>query len=393
MSAKKIATRLAHLGNHPHEHQGVINPPVYHASTIAHKNLDDLKTRRKSGARAVTYGRDGTPTTFAFEDTVTDLEGGFGSITVSSGLAAIHLSLMSLLKPGDHILIADTVYAPVRNLCNNVLTPLNIICEFYDPTIGASIESLLRKNTRVVYMESPGSHTFEIIDVPAITNAVSDRDIVTVFDNTWATPLFFKPLSHGVDIVIHAVTKYLGGHSDLMMGVVVCNEQTFSQVRRYCSLIGQSVAPDDIYLAQRGIRTLKARLDVHQENALRLTDFLMEQPETIRVIHPALEDHPGHTIFKRDFSGSSGLFGVVIQPVDDIALAAMLDSLELFFMGFSWGGYESLIIPYDINQHRSVTPLKDNGVLLRIHAGLEDSGDLIDDLTSGFKRLRAARLT
>lgn len=389
---RKRATRLAHAGNRPFETHGVINPPVYHASTIAHGSLDDLRTRHASGdPRAVVYGRHGTPTSFAVEETVAELEGGAGAIAVSSGLAAISMAMMSQLRPGDHVLVTDSVYAPVRKLCEDVLTPLDIECEYYDPLVGAGIADLLRERTRMLYMESPGSHTFEIMDVPAIMKAIAGHDIVTLFDNTWATPLYFRPFDFGIDISIQAATKYLGGHSDLMMGIAVCNDATLGSVQRYRDLIGHCAAPDDLYLLQRGIRTLDVRLQRHQHNAMVLARWLEGRPEVIRVIHPALPSHPQHDLWKRDFSGASGLFSLMIEAAPETALAALLDHLELFLMGYSWGGYESLIIPYDINRHRSVRPLTDRGILLRIHAGLEDADDLIDDLERGFARFNEAK--
>ncbi len=387
----KDATRLVHLGNHPFDHQGIINPPVYHASTIAFPTLAALRSRvTEDGERKVAYGRKGTPTTFAVEDTVAALHGAAGAIAVSSGLAAVSLSMMSHLGPGDHVLVADSVYAPVRALCAQVLAPLGIQCQFYDPCIGAGIATLLTENTRMVYMESPGSHTFEIMDVPAVMGALKGRELVTVFDNSWATPLYFRPLDHGIDIVIEAATKYHGGHSDVMMGVVSCNERSYRQVRRYRDLVGHCAAPDDLYLVQRGLRTLDIRLARHQENALALARWLQQRDEVARVIHPALPEHPQHALFRRDFRGASGLFSFILRPCEESALAAMLDHLSLFLMGFSWGGYDSLLIPYDINRHRSVVPLTDEGTLMRVHAGLEHVDDLIEDLDRAFARLEAA---
>ena len=389
---KKISTRLAHLGNRPFEHRGVINPPVYHASTIAYRNLEDLRTRRLSADPWMpSYGRTGTPTTFAFEETVADLEGAAGAIAVESGLAAISMTMMSVLAPGDHLLVSDSVYAPVRRLCDEVLARLGIECEYYDPRIGSGIEAMLRDSTRMVYIESPGSHTFEIADVPAMMRVLAGRDIVTAFDNTWATPLHFRPLDHGIDVAIHAATKYLGGHSDLMMGVAVCNERLLPVVRRYRDLLGHAAAPDDVYLAQRGIRTLEVRLERHRGSALELARWLEDRPEVARVIHPALPSHPQHELFARDFTGSCGLFSFVLAPCDDDALAAFVDDLELFRLGASWGGYESLLLPYDVNAHRSVVPIDDEGPLVRVHVGLEDAGDLAADLERGFARFNDAR--
>lgn len=388
---KKDATRLAHLGNRPFENHGIINPPVYHASTVAFETVEALSNRApRTNERKVAYGRLGTPTTFAVEDSVAELEGADGAMAVSSGLAAISLAMMSQLAPGDHVLVVDTVYAPVRRLCDRVLAGLGIECEYYDPAIGEGIATRLRDNTRMVYAESPGSHTFEVMDLPAVIRGLAGRDIVTVFDNTWATPLYFRPLDHGVDIVVEAATKYLGGHSDVMMGVVACNQRTHESVRRYRDLVGHCAAPDDAYLVQRGLRTLDVRLERHQQSALLLARWLEQRDDVLRVIHPGLSSHPQHDIFKRDYAGSSGLFSFVIRRVPDDALAAMLNAMSLFLMGFSWGGYDSLLIPYDINAFRSVVPLEDDGILLRLHAGLEAPEDLVEDLERGFGRLNAA---
>ena len=388
---KKPATRLAHLGNRPFENHGVINPPVYHASTIAFETLDALKTRHKSkDPRAVSYGRHGTPTTHAVEETVAELEGGAGAMAVSSGLAAVSLAMMSQLRPGDHVLVSDSVYSPVRKLCDEVLAALDIRCDYFQPTIGEGIGELLTPQTRLVYLESPGSHTFEITDVPGVMRALEGRDdIVTVFDNTWATPLFFRPFDHGVDIVVHAATKYLGGHSDLMMGIAVCNERTHASVKRYRDLVGHCAAPDDAYLVQRGIRTLDVRLERHRRNGLILAKWLEARPEVVRVIHPELPSHPQHATWKRDFSGSNGLFSFILDADDEGALATFLEALELFAMGASWGGYESLALPFEVSRYRSVAPLPEAGFLVRLHAGLEDPEDLIQDLEAGFERMNA----
>ncbi len=384
----KLPTRLTHLGNNPSEHKGIINPPVYHASTITYDTVEDLKTRYAADEPgSVIYGRFGTPTTFALEQTVAELEQGEGAIAVSSGLAAISTAVLACLRPGDHVLVADTVYAPMRELCEGLLTNLNIEYDYYDPLIGARITELIKPNTRMLYMESPGSHTFEIMDVPAIMQAIQGHELITVFDNTYGSSVLFKPLQHGIDISLQAITKYIGGHADLMMGIVVCNSKTMPLVKTYRDLIGQCAAPDDVYLALRGIRTLEVRLRQHQRNAIHLAKWLESRDEVERVIHPALPSHPQHELWQRDFDGSNGLFSIILKPVSDRALRYMLEPMELFAMGFSWGGYESLIVPYSINTHRSASPLKYEGTLLRIHAGLEHIDDLIQDLKHGFERL------
>ena len=389
--SKKPDTLLTHAGRSPENNFGVVNPPVYHASTIVHATVADLEKAQQNRYSQVTYGRIGTPTTFAFEEAVAAVEGGHRAVAFCSGAAACYAALLAFLKSGDHVLIPDSVYGPVRNFANNFLQRFGVAVTFYDPLVGAGISGLIRDDTRAVYLESPGSLTFEVQDVPAIVAAAKARGIPTLFDNTWAAPLFFKPLALGVDAEIIAATKYIVGHSDAMMGVVVCTEKSFMRVREMATLLGNHAAPDDCYLALRGLRTAGVRMRQHEAQALALARWLMQRPEVERVLHPALPSCPGHEFWRRDFTGSSGLFSIVLRR-DFLkpAVDAMLDGMELFGMGASWGGFESLIMPQHPARLRSAKPW-DSGPVLRLHAGLEDRDDLIADLERGLARLNAAR--
>jgi cystathionine beta-lyase len=382
-------TRLAHAGNRPRDNHGVVNPPVYHASTVLFPTLAALHAAEADRFSGTTYGRYGTPTVFALEEAVAALEGAERALALPTGLAAVTMSLMAFLKPGDHLLMVDTVYEPVRGFCDRFLAKLGIATTYYPPGIGGEIRGLLRPQTRVVYLETPGSLTFEFQDVPAIVAAAHAAGAKVLLDNTWGTPLFYKPLAQGVDVSIQAATKYISGHSDVMLGMVATRAELWRQIKITAHGLGHAAAPDDCYLALRGLRTLAVRLARHQETALALARWLQRRPEVERVLHPALPEHPGHAVWRRDFAGSSGLFSVLLKPVPEAALAAMLDGLSLFGMGFSWGGYESLMIPCNLARARSAEPWTAPGPLLRIHAGLEHPADLIADLEAGFARLRA----
>ena len=386
----KKDTLIIHRGRHPKDHQGIVNPPVYHASTIIYPTLAEYEAKPKKPFQGVQYGRTGTPTTFALEEAVTALYGGHKTIALSSGLAAISVTLTALLKAGDHVLIADNIYAPTRKRVADVLLArAGIETTYFDPVAG--IKDFLRPKTKVVLFESPGSVTFEMLDVPKIAAEAKKAGVTVVMDNTWATPLFFQPFDHGVDIVIEAVTKYIGGHADVMLGTVtVTTEDQFQSVKFTANALGNCPGPDDCYLGLRGLRTLSVRLERHQRNALRLAEWLRARPEVDRVLYPALPDDPGHEIWKRDFTGASGLFGVVLKEVPKAAVAAMLDGMELFAMGDSWGGYESLMIPTDPAKVRTATEWRGPGPSLRLHAGLEDPDDLIEDLEKGLARLTKA---
>jgi cystathionine beta-lyase len=389
----KDDTKIVTAGRHPHDNYGVVNPPVYHASTILAPTLKEREERQKlrqQGIRTVAYGRSGTPTTFALEDAVNELEGGDYCKIFSSGAGAVAAVLISYVQAGDHILVADNVYGPTRRFCDEMLARFGVETTYYDPAIGAGIDELMNERTRLVYAESPGSLTFEVMDFPAIAETARRRGAIVAIDNTWASPLYFKPFDHGADISIQAGTKYIVGHSDVMIGTVATTEKAYTQLRNNHGLLGQGSGPDDCYLAQRGFRTLSVRLARHWENGLRLAEWLAAQPEVETVMHPALPDDPGHALWRRDFTGASGLFGLTLKPVERPALEAMVDNLELFGIGSSWGGYESLIILTDPNAIRTTAQWRYPGPTLRIHAGLEDGDDLVADLKAGFERMRKA---
>jgi cystathionine beta-lyase len=375
-------------GRDPEHNHGAVNPPVYRASTILYPSVEAFEAPRQ--LRGVYYGRGGVPTTFALEDAIAALEGAAGAVVTGSGKTAIAQALLSFLQAGDHLLMVDTAYAPTRQLCDRVLSRFGVETTYYDPLIGAGVERLIRPNTKVVFLEAPGSLTFEMQDVPAIARAAHAGGAVVMMDNTWATPLYFKPLAHGVDISIQAATKYIGGHSDLLMGTTAATEEHYPRLRRGMQDLGCYVSPDDCYLALRGLRTLSVRLERHQANALKLATWLRHRPEVERVLYPALPDDPGHAIWRRDFQGAAGLFGILLKPCPENAWHALVEGLELFGLGASWGGYESLIMPNHPERYRTATTWDASFPSLRIHAGLEDPDDLIADLEAGFARLNAA---
>ncbi|HYW02856.1 MAG TPA: cystathionine beta-lyase [Gammaproteobacteria bacterium] len=386
----KKDTQLVEAGRDPAAHHGTVNPPVYHASTVLFPTLGALREAGRHPFEGVFYGRHGTPTTFAFERAMAELEGAHGAVAVSSGLAAIALCLCAFVQRGDHLLVSDNVYGPTRRFCDGTLAGFGVETTYFDPAAGAGIAGLFRENTRLVFMESPGSLTFEVQDVPAIAAAARRRGVLSAIDNTWATPLYFNAIAHGVDLSIHAATKYIVGHSDAMLGVINATEGAWEPLRRRVAAFGNCPGADELYLGLRGLRTLGVRLARHQETALALADWLSGRPGVQRVLYPALPSDPGHALWKRDFAGASGLFGVLLEPVPDAALARMLDHLELFGMGYSWGGFESLILPTRPEPLRSAVPWREEGTLLRIHAGLEDPDDLRRDLEAGLERLRRA---
>lgn len=386
-------TRAVHAGRDPERFEGAVNPPVFHASTILSPSLAEWDRKKAERARDVPgtyYGRLGTPTTRSLEDALTELEGGYRTALVPSGLAACATALLAFAEQGGHILLPDSVYAPTRHFATRFLARFGVETGFYDPLAGAGIAGLLRANTRLVFLESPGSLTFEVQDVPAICAAARARGIPAAIDNTWATPLYCKPLALGVDVSIQAATKYVVGHSDAMLGTITANEAAWPRVRSAHHELGLCAGPDDVYFAQRGLRTMAVRLKRHWETGVRLAAWLARQPEVERVLHPALPDDPGHALWKRDFSGASGLFGVVLKPVPQKAFAAMIDGLELYGLGASWGGYESLVMPTHPEELRTATRWAAAGPCFRIHAGLEHPDDLVADLAAGFARLRAA---
>ena len=377
----KPETRLVVAGREYAEH-GIVNPAVYHASTITFPTVKTLHERDQP----YTYGRKGTPTSRAVETAIAAMEGGHDCKISSSGLAAITTTLLAFLKTGEHLLMPDTAYHPARMLCDSVLKGLGIETTYYDPLIGRGIAGLMRANTKVVYCESPGSQTMEVQDIPAIADVAHSKDCIVVLDNTWAAGFYFNAFAHGCDISVQAATKYIVGHSDAMLGSTVCNEKTWGQFKHTYELMGQFAGPDDMYLALRGLRTMSVRLERHMRNAMAVAEWLRGRSEVESVLYPALSNAPGHAVWKRDFSGASGLFSVVLKPASDQALAAMLDDLSLFGMGFSWGGFESLVVPF--KPVRTATTWTAPGPCLRFHIGLESPDDLIDDLKQGFERLK-----
>ena len=386
----KRDTTIVTAGRKPHDNHGIVNPPVYHASTVLMPTYADVQAAGKRGPGQIVYGRNGTPTTFAIQDAFCALEGADLAVSCASGKAAIVTALMAFAKAGDHILMTDSAYQPARSYASAILADYGVETTFYDPRLGAGVAALIRPNTTIVYTESPGSVTFEVQDVPAIAEVAHKAGAVVINDNTWAAGYFFRPLEHGADVVIQAGTKYIGGHSDIMLGLVGANAAHADRLWNTFLALANGSGPDDCYLAQRGLRTLGVRLERHHASGMKLAHWLRERPEVLDVLHPGLDDHPDHALWQRDFSGASGLFSVLIRPVGDAQLAAMLDHLELFGMGWSWGGYESLMVPSDVRSVRAATPWTREGQLLRIHAGLEDPDDLIADLAAGFERLNAA---
>jgi cysteine-S-conjugate beta-lyase len=384
-------TKLVTGGRDPMSYHGFVNPPVYHASTVLYPSAEDFLAHR---AR-YQYGRRGTPTTEALELALQELEGSqcAGVSLLPSGLAAISSAFLAIVHAGDHVLVTDSAYGPTRTFCDQILTRLGVTVTYYDPLIGAGIGELIRPNTRLVYLESPGSLSFEMQDTAAIAKVAHNKNALVLMDNTWATPLYFRPFDHGVDMVIQAGTKYIGGHSDVMLGTVSANAATIARLKNTVRYTGQCEGPDDVYLGLRGLRTLAIRLERHQKSGLTVARWLEQRPEVLRLLHPALPSHPGHTIWKRDFSGASGLFSMVLKPVPQKAYYAFLDSLELFGIGASWGGYESLAIPFDCAPLRTATRWRPGGPTVRFHIGLEAVDDLISDLERGFAALAAAART
>jgi cysteine-S-conjugate beta-lyase len=380
-------TVLAHSGRSS-ERPGPINVPVYRASTVAFDSVEATERATASRFEGMYYGRFGTPTTFALEETVAKLEGGYRGIAVSSGLAAIAATIQAFAKTGDHILVPDSVYGPVRHLCDGVLAGLGIETTYYDPLVAGKIEALVRPRTRLMYFESPGSLTFEVQDVPAMLAVARKHAIPTAIDNTWATPYYYSAVAAGVDVSVHSATKYIGGHSDLLLGMIVTNESCYDAVRSTVVALGFSAAADEAWLALRGLRTLAVRLERHNASGLAVAEWLAKRPEVTRVLHPALAACPGHELWKRDFSGASGLFSVVLGPrFTPESVRAMIDGLELFSIGYSWGGYESLALLAHVEQGRTATQWPEKGAVIRLHVGLEDPRDLIADLEAGLQRL------
>ena len=380
-------TRLVTAGRDTKAQKGFVNPPVVHGSTVLYPTAEDLHAHRGE----YTYGRFGTPTTKALQEALMALEGPqcAGVALVPSGLAAISTTLLAVMRTGDHLLVCDSVYRPSRNFCNGILSRYGVETTYFDPLIGSGIDALFRPNTRAVLVEAPGSQSFEMMDIPAIAAVAHARGALVIDDNTWATPLYHRSLEYGVDISMQAATKYIGGHSDIMFGTISANAKTWPIVTEAVRLLGVCAGPDDVFLALRGLRTLAVRLAQHYRSGLEMARWLAARPEVTRVLHPALETDPGHAIWKRDYSGASGLFSIVLKPKPQAAVDAVLDSLRLFGMGFSWGGFESLAIPFNCAEYRTATQWAPGGPTLRLHIGLENVEDLKADLERGFAAFNA----
>jgi cystathionine beta-lyase len=378
-------SRLVHLGRDSEASQGFVNVPPYRGSTVLFPDVASLSTEDQR----YTYGTHGTPTTDALTEAWSAIAGAAGTVLVPTGMAAIALALLSAVGAGDHLLVTDSAYQPARRFCDGMLRRMGVETTYYDPRVGAEIASLFRPNTKAVFVESPGSQSLEVQDIPAIAEVAHARGACVVADNTWATPLFFPPHARGVDLAIEAGTKYLSGHSDLLLGLVSANADWLERLRRAERQLAIPAGPEDVYLALRGLRTMELRLREAERQALVLAEWLGARPEVQRVIHPARPDHPDHGLWKRDFAGSSGLFSVVLKPASAEAVATMLDGLELFGLGYSWGGFESLVIPFDCGTYRTATRWAPGGPALRFSVGLEDIDDLKDDLARGFERMKA----
>ena len=363
---------------------GVVNPPVWRASTILYDNIADLKARGHATHDKLYYGRRGTPTVWALADALTDMEpGAEGTLLYPSGVAAISAGLLALLSPGDHLLMVDSAYEPTRSFCNGMLARMGVSTTYYDPLAGADIAQSITPQTKLIFLESPGSMTFEVQDIPAIVAVARDHGVLTMLDNTWATPLLFPALAHGVDVTMMSLTKYVGGHSDAMMGSLTATKTLWSRLRQATYQLGVAVSPDDCALMLRGLRTLDVRMQRHCENGLAIARWLADRADVGRVLHPALPEDPGHALWRRDFLGSSGLFGFTLRGSDDAGRARFIEALALFGIGFSWGGYESLVVPSNPAEIRTATTWADPDPLIRLSIGLEDAADLIADLQRG----------
>lgn len=382
---KDIATILTHAGSHPGRYHGAVNVPVHRMSTIVFKSYAEFE---KVPDMPFYYGRAGTPTSAAFEEAIAALEGADGSVATCSGLSAIVTTLMAFTQVGDHVLMPDNCYGPSRKSCEEILRRFGVDIEYYDPMLGAAIKGLFRDTTRLVFMESPGSLTFEVQDIGAIVSAAKAAGIRTAIDNSWGTPLNFQPLQHGIDVAVMSATKYISGHSDAMLGVVSATADAFPAIRRTALMLGYCAGSEELYLATRGLRTLHLRMRQHASAGLDIAQWLQQQPAVKRVLHPALPGAAGHDNWKKYFSGASGTFGIVLHETDRHKITAMLDGFKYFRLGFSWGGFESLCFPEQPHPIRTATQWAEPGFSLRLHIGLEGVEDLRADLAAGFERLK-----
>ena len=386
----KKDTLLGHTGRNPSQHHGTINTPVFRASTIVFPDLETYRTRPADDYKTPRYGIHGTPTTWALEEAVAKMEGGYNAVAVCSGLAAINAALCAFVKAGDHLLVTDSAYGPTRTFCEKQLKGFGVQVEYYDPLIGTGIKTLIKTNTKAIFCEAPGSLSFEMQDIPAIAREAHARNIPVLADTTWGTPYFFRSFEHGVDVSIHAGTKYIVGHSDVMLGIIVTNEKYWLPVRRTVAEYGYCSSADDCYLALRGFRTIGVRMKQQMVNAIKVARWLQNRPEVQRVLYPALENDPGHAIWKRDFEGAASLFSFVLNPVNKKQITAFVNALKLFGIGSSWGGYESLVTAPRIAPLRTATTWDAGGPVIRFHIGLEDADDLIADVEQAFARMTNA---
>jgi len=366
-----------------------VNSPIYRGSTILFDNVEEMQSKMKrKNTQTLFYGRFGSPATFEFESAIADIDEAHSAVATSSGTAAIAASLLAVLKTGDHVLMTDSVYDASRNLTQHLLKNMGVTTTFYHPNIGNNIQDLITSKTKLIFMESPGSLTFEIQNISLLVEIAKKNRLITIIDNTWATSLFFKPIKYGVDICIQSATKYIVGHSDAMLGVITTNRKYSKCVRESVHNLGSCPGPDDIYLGLRGIKSLSIRLLKHQENAFKIIEWLLKQKEVYKILYPALKNDPGYDLWKKDFKGASGLFGVILKNTNKKLIYKMLNNLKLLNMGFSWGGYESLILPVNPEKTRNTYKWGHKNLTLRIHAGLEDPDDIIYDLKSNFYILR-----
>jgi len=384
---RRKATQVGHLGRAPRKFMGAVNTPVFRATTMLFESVADLDAAVRGEYDGIGYGLHGLPTVTDLQAAIAALEGGHAALAVPSGLTATTLPLLALANPGDHVLVTDSVYGPTRRFCELHLKRLGVDVSFYDPLLGADIAREFRPNTRIVFVESPGSLTFDVQDVPAIAKVAHSRNALVIMDNSWATPLNFRAFDFGVDVSVHAATKYIGGHSDVLLGLIVCSEATFPRLHRLWTDMGVTASSDDCFLGLRGLRTLVTRLARQQASAIKVAEWLRTRPEVNEVIYPALPGSRGHELWKRDFAGATSLFGIVLNPVSKVRIDAMLDGMRLFGMGWSWGGFESLIIPIYPERARTVSHWEAGGPSLRLYVGLEDPDDLIADLAEGLARL------